>query len=347
VALVAFVALAALGGASPPAPGATGTCHSAAGAAACAGLRAAPFVTPAQARGAIAALWNAREHALDTHDSPALARIETGSARLTDQEYALWAACGCGNFYWTQAPRRFVRATVYLPRQTRYPLYFGAGVLASQGGGSPASGVTAMLIVTRSSPGRPWRIADEVFDRGYQPPVPGFFPPVVDRNGYMALSGGAVPRNYGWIPELVSYFNEIKRTGKQPADSRYAAGPLTSQNGLEARPSGYVSGGVKTSYTFRKGTLGGPWLFRTTRITPMLCGDILESATSAQVEKGRVLLQNANRRNWGPHLAPGAYHSITTLYEWSVCIYPDGVKLAVGGNFRGGYPVGETGVRAN
>jgi hypothetical protein len=316
----------------------------------------APLVTPAQAQQVIGRLWNAREHALDTRDLAAFNRIETGSARRTDVQAAEEVACGCGHFYWTQGPRRFRRALIYLPRQYRYPLYFGAAVLADQPH-APATNwaktyaMTAWLIVTRRAPTQPWRISVQMFDNGYNDPTYGFPAPGIglDRQGYDNLGRSAPPvgATRTWFPKLIAYYNQIKKTGQQPWDSPFAPGPLTSQSGLEQPVNGDRGDGTTATYIFKPGRYGGPWVFNASGQTSV-CGDIVEDVTATSLLPERLFVQRRNRHEWGPDLPPGLYRSLTTIYEWPICISQDisggvqaasGPKLDVGGNLGGGYPI--------
>lgn len=305
------------------------------------------LVTPAQARAAIATLWTAREHALDTRDLAAFNRLETGSARLTDSEAAKRVDCGCNKFYWTKGPRTFRSATIFLPRQSAYPIYFAAEVLALRPGQATPAGPagTAMLLVTKQAANQHWRIAVEIYDAGYSSPMPAFPRPQLDAQGYDIPSSVAPqPPTQEWFPKLADYFNQIKQTGQQPVDSGFAPGPLTSGNGLEARPNGFTSGGLTGTYKFKSSAFGGPWLFNSGGL-PTMCGDVVEWVVTTPASPDQMLVQPATRRDWGPDVAPGYYRSLTTLWEWSVCIYPDGSNLAVGGNLGGGYPVRTTGHR--
>jgi hypothetical protein len=321
-------------------------CGSPAGAAACAGLRSAPFVTYAQAWGAIAALWAARERALDSRNISAFGKLETGSARLTDTYAAKEVTCGCNRFYWTRGPRKLFNATIYLPRQHGYPLYFAASVQAHRlGTRVTTTGTTAMLIVTRTNANAPWRIAMEVWDSGYNPPPGRFPPPQLDQQGYdTAARVPPAAATHDWFPKLVSYFNQLKRTGKQPTNSPFAPGPLTSRNGLQKRPNGYTTDGLTSTYAFRAGNLGGPWLFNAGG-QPFICGDIFEEVTTKPSTLDHILLQPPKRNNWGPDTPPGYYHAMIAVWEWAVCIYPQGNTLGVGGNTGGGYPVADHGQR--
>jgi hypothetical protein len=348
LAIAVFVTASVVTVSSSATTGAANTsssCRSAAGADACLELSPGRFFTPAEATRVVRALWAAREH-----DRAVRARsyssIETGSAELTDVEIIDNARCGCSPYLWTHGQRRLRSTTIYLPRQRSYPLYVMASVLAAVPGRTPpSSGTTALLILTRKSAAKPWHIAVQIWDTAYQRPNPKFISPLVDGQNYeLSATSPPVSATRLWFPMFVAYMNKIKRTGRQPARSKFAPGPLTSGNGLEARPNGFTRGGERATYHFRSGRFGGPWAFTTTGGT-FVCGDVTENVLTKSSRPGGLLRQTRNRRNWGWDLVPGVYRSITSVWEWPICIYPAGSKLGVGGDLGGGYPLQERGQR--
>lgn len=321
-------------------------CRSVAGSDACLGLKAKPYVSPAQAERVVAALWRAREKARVSRDVDPLSSIETGSAKLTDVAAIQDLGCGCGDFYWTRGQRRFRNAVVYVVRQSSYPLFFAADVSEEVPGlPSPASDAHAFLILTRASPSEPWRIAVQLFDTGYEASA-GFPAPSLDSSGYDAPASSPSPNvTRGWFPRYIAYMNEIKRTGHQPSSTPFAPGPLTSGNGMQVRPDGNTTNGLAATYTFKPGPYGGPWTFTSGGAT-MVCGDVSEDAAAAPAQAGHVLIQPPNRHNWGWDIAPGYYRKITTRWEWPICIYSSGGSLSVGGDLQGAYPIQSSGIKS-
>lgn len=316
---------------APAASAASQGCASPAGAAACAGIARAPFLTPAQARRAVAALWTVREHALRGADDALLSRIETGSMGRIDRYRAAEERC-CFPKYWTQAPRPFLRATIFLPRQTAYPLAFAAEVVASRAK-TTTPGETAMFVLTRAGPSKPWRFAVRLYDVGYAAPAVPYDAPTLDAQGYLTpprRPADAPTRR--WFPMLVSYFEGLKRTGAQPASSPFLPGHVTSLSGLEQRPNGYSNNGVTAHYRFAAGGFGGPWLFNAGGAA-MLCGDLVESVLQTPTQPYHRLRQSRDRTNWGPTVAPGLYASITSKYDWAVCIVQRSNGLSVAGAY--------------
>lgn len=345
MAFAASVALAAPGSTS------VGSCRSAAGRDACLGLRSAPFVSPAQADRVILALWNARENARVDRDTPLLLRLDAGSAALTDVAIITSVRCGCGPFYSTPGRREFGHAVIYLPRQDHYPLFFAADVteVLPTSSSSSASVVQTVMIVTRASGRQPWRIAFQFYGANHNA-TSEYGPPTLDRDGYDVTpprpSNTAIR---GWFAGYVEYLNELKQTGKQPSSTRFAPGPLTSGNHLEAHPNGYTYNGITYTHTFKEGPFGGPWVFSAGG-TPIICGDIAEYSLARPSQRGQVLVYPVPARgrvDWDWELPPGSYTSSTALYEWPACILPepDG-KLGVDGPSTGGYPIQDTGARA-
>jgi hypothetical protein len=340
VASVAAVAMC-LSGAVDGAFGAG--CRSVAGPAACLGTARPPFVTSEQAERAIAALWNTRERARVLKNTSLLSRVDTGSAARTDIAVITSVGCGCGSFYWTPVARRFRDAVIYLPQQHRYPLFFAADVSEEvPGNPSPASDAHAMLVATRVSPSEPWRIAFELYDTGDTPTSP-YPAPIANTNGYDTPATVSSNTAYQWFSAYATYLNQIKKTGRQPSSTPYAPGPLTSGNGLQAHPNGYTTNGVTYTHEFMPGEFGGPWIFSVQGSTDV-CGDISEYSLATPASTQDLLQQAQDRKTWGWELPPGYYRSITTLYEWPVCIFNDRTgKLGVNGPSTGGYIISATG----
>jgi hypothetical protein len=322
-------------------------CHSAAGSTACLGLSGAPFVSPGQAKQIIDALWQGRENARVDQDTKLLRHLDTGSAALTDVAIITSVRCGCGPFYYTPGKRRLDHTVIYLPRQSHYPLFF-AGDLSEEAAGS-SSPAHDLVIVTRSSPTQPWRIAFQVYDTAYDADA-AYPPPTLDTSGYdMPPASPPITAIHERFTSYVTYLNQLKRTGKQPASTPFAPGALTSGNHLQAHPNGFTSDGVTHRYTFKPGPFGGPWVFTSGGIA-MVCGDVAEYSVATPAQTGHVLEYPAPTRgrvDWDWELPPGSYRSATSLYEWPVCILPetDG-RLAVEGPSTGGYPARETGIMA-
>jgi hypothetical protein len=328
------------------------SCRSAVGSAACLALRARPFVSPGQADRVIAALWEARENARVRQDTKLLRRLDTGSAALTDVAIITSVKCGCGPFYATPGKRRFRHRVIYLPRQGHYPLFFAADVLEElpAGSSSPASEAHDLLIVTRASPTQPWRIAFQVYNTAYNVDT-AYPPPTLDPSGYdVPPPSPSTAAIHEWFTRYVAYLNQLKRTGKQPRSSPFAPGPLSSNNQLQDHPNGFTSDGVTYTHTFKSGPFGGPWIF-TSGDVATICGDVAEYSVARPSQSGHVLVYpvpTRGRVDWNWELPRGSYTSTTSIYEWPVCIFRESDRrLGIDGPSTGGYPIRETGIRAN
>ncbi len=199
-----------------------------------------------------------------------------------------------------------------------------------------------MLIATRASADDPWRIAFELYDTG-DTPSPPYPAPIIDANGYDTPATIRANTAYEWLQSYATYLNQIKKTGRQPSSTLFAPGPLTSGNGLQAHPNGYTTNGVTYTHQFIPGEFDGPWIF-TVQGSTDICGDISEYSLATPASAQAVLLQPQDRKTWGWELPPGYYRSITTLYEWPVCIYNDRTgHLGVNGPSTGGYIISATG----
>jgi hypothetical protein len=323
------------------------SCSSPAGSTACLGLASAPFVTPGQARQVMTGLWNARERANSVRDVAVLDGIDTGTVQLEDHFALDSLLCHCSTWYWTKGPRRIENVTVFLPRQSRYPVFFMAEVLAAPTGRTePAGNVTAVMFVTRASAAQPWRIASQLFDDAYAPSTLALPPPMVDQNGY-DLPAPAAEANAAltWPALLAAYYLHLKDYGVPAAQSRFAPGTLTTGTDLAANRQGSVSGGVVKHFSFAAAPLGGPWVFEENGAIEV-CADINEYETFTWARPHTVFEQiDGIKPNWGPDLNSGLYSSIVTTWERPVCITPgQGGLYAWGADRTSGYPIHDGGV---
>ncbi len=280
----------------------------------------------------------------DSCSSPAgPVACEGGTQLLADRFAIADAACQCSGerYYWTK-PRPLNTVTIYLPQQTSYPLFFMAQILS--GPQSANGAATAALIITRSGPDEPWRIASKMFESGYFPSAVPFPPPVPDPGGY-----DSAPQNptaevaASWPAMLVRYYSYFKDHGAPPADSQFLPGDLTSGSGLDRIRQGTTRRGVRYHYQFV--VAGGPWIMNSS-VGTLACADIYELVTQTPAKPGKYFVQPRNRRGQGAEIAPGLYKRIVTTYEWGTCIHPELDHLSVGGTTNA-FPVRQTGARVH
>ena len=99
-------------------------------------------------------------------------------------------------------------------------------------------------------------------------------------------------------------------------------------------------------HTFKPGPFGGPWIFASNE-TATICGDVAEYSVAKPAQTGHVLVQAEDRKYWGSQIPPGYYRTITTLYEWPVCIFSElNGHLGVDGPSTGGYIIQAYGDKA-
>lgn len=322
-------------------------CSSPAGPDACDGSPAAPFVTPAQAKAAITALWNTEETAFLRRDRAVLDSISTGS-RLLAQNFALDSlVCKCWTWPWTRGARRIESVSIAYPRRDHFPLYFLAQITASVPG--QAAPADAALIVTRSSLGEPWKISMLLWDSVYTPAAGGTaFPTApVDADGFdLPAPEPAVEST--WPSLLAGYFRQIKKTGAPPAASRFLPGPATTGTDLGQRTQGYTGkDGVVSHYAFSVGGEGAPWLFVLGGGHVESCADILETNTMTLKRKHYVFVQkDGPGASWGPDLDTGYYSKIVATFDRPACVEQVQNGLDVVGPIPPVYPVHDGGVPA-
>ena len=241
--------------------------------------------------------------------------------------------------------------TVFLPQQQHYPLFFMAELLAEPAGtATPAAGgATTYIIVTRSDPSQPWRIAMNLFDSGYDKPNPAIPPPQVDGAGYELMPASpSVSDASSWPALLAAYYTHLKDYGISSADTRFLPGPLTTGTNLTQRRQGYTNSyGVHASYRFAIGGPGEPWVLgpgqhrhRLRRPARVCDRNVGEAAHRLRADRRRPRELGRRSRHW-------PLPTIVTTWEWPICIsdYPNG--LNVGGPSSGGYPIHTGGVPAS
>ena len=325
----------------------TNRCSSPAGSAACLGTTTAPYVSPSQAKQVMAALWNAEERANVTRNAAIYRGVNTGSSLLLEEWNLDLLRYHGAKFYWQSGRRTIDKITVYLPRQTGYPLYFMAEVLATLPGMtvSPAY-TTAELFVTKSSPAEPWRISTQVFDNGYGY-SPAASPPVVDRQGYDLLPNTPVSVARTWPSLVAAYYTHLKAFGVPPPHSRLLPGPLTTGTPLANIRQGHVdSRGVVYHYSFVVEGTGAPWVISIGGGGPTSCADIFENLTMTIARPHTVFDQVANVPDWGPDLAPGYYSHVVRTFEWPICVTAVPNGLLVTGTTSLAYEIHDGGVPA-
>jgi hypothetical protein len=328
--------------------GRAAVCTSPAGPAACAVSSGTPLVTPAQAKAAITAVWNAREKANLLRDGPTLDELDTGSMALEDN-YALDSlVCKCSTWYWTAGLRHLADLTVYVPRQDHYPLYFLASIGATIPGGGYGATASQLVVATRTSPSTPWRLALQLWDTGYELASSSFITPELDSEGYdVAQPASVASVTKTWPKLLAEYYSHIKTTGTAPTSSQFLPGYLTTGTDLAKRRQDYVKDGVRTHYAFTADPLGGPWTFEGAGDQAFTCGEVVETAASTLTNPKRVFLQiDKPGQSWGPDLDTGYYSKIVTTFDWPVCILQAGDSLGVVGPTSGSSPIHTGGVPA-
>jgi hypothetical protein len=295
------------------------------------GQATGPLITPTQATAVARALWTTREDALLHRQIGLIKQIETGSIAGFDLWYLEGLEYGLTPTRFT-APRPADAVTVFVPRQTTWPAYFGFSVSAVPL--TRIGAATAFLVATRAGPTDSWKIAFVIGGSGSQPNfvIP---PPNADAQGYDAVPTALGQPAGTWFGQLTNYYATWKDTGKAPSPAAFAPGVLTTQQGqqMASRPQGYVSddGVASSTYRYSGPSSAHQWSIGIAGV-PMVCGDISESVTYLPREGG--LLHPADRYGWGPQVAPGDYQSVVIGYDFSVCVFP---------SYSGPYPLGVIG----
>jgi len=286
-----------------------------------------PLVTPAQAAAVMKALWSAREDGLVHRNLGVIRQIDTMALAGYDEEYLHNLQYGLEKTIFV-APRPVINVVVFVARQSSWPVYFAAEVACQPGATSGRA--TDLLLATRASSHTTWHLALEIGNDNSQltQTLPS---PETDSSGFdVATSPAPKGPTRDWLSELAQYYASWKNVGSQPAGSPFAPGALTTEMGpqLAAHPQGALvdGGGIQGTYRFApedQWLVGfGGW--------PVVCGDVYETVTDTALSG--TLYQARSRYQWGPDVSPGAYHSVDTVYDVEVCIFPDGSSLGVYGD---------------
>ena len=143
-------------------------------------------------------------------------------------------------------------------------------------------------------------------------------------------------------PLVVHYLQSCKDNGAPPRDT-----PLVSTNADAAYQGcllvakthqGVVSNGLRLSAYWEPDPAGGLWTFG---IDPpgaspryvsnpllMACFSVLVRNIYTPARPYAVLVQQQDRANWGPALAPGLYSQIVSSSLHSLCLVTNGTQLS-------------------
>jgi hypothetical protein len=305
------------------------------------------LVTPSQARGISVSMWRLWEDALISSDTTALTQLSPPGALLTGELYnCAWPSGGCVA---ETSARPINSLTVIVPVQHSYPIYFLAEVSTTQDVASlntPAQWVpwVELQILTKANASAPWQLS---FDTGYDgvnrqlPPLPPFElqplpgsssssqadwynPPPTRASSTTALS---------FLPLLAQYYQSFKDTGHPPTSDRFIV-----DGGADAYGTQFATGrqnvislGSRNRYAFSADPSAGEWEFSGAGGLPIECGTVVDTSTNTPVG-GPVLLQNADRTNWGMPLSPGIYSKIVTTTTHMTCVNDTDGLLDAEGN---------------
>ncbi len=266
----------------------------------------APLVTPTEAGRVLRTLWNARESAVLHHDTSGIAALEVGVALTNDNAVA---RCRCG-------PKRsgtYQDSNLWVTRQTRYPISFGAEVSTLQADAP----YTEVLILRRTAATQPWLL---VLDTGWGPkssPRPGMDTVTADSEGYSKeVTSSLHDRAIGAPDALASYWRLAKSTGKVQRTAVFTSGPWTSvlAQGFAKHPDGKrQSNGYPAAFGFLVDPQAGTYVLRTG------AGALACSAVGVVAKYTSWPKQDANRQTWGPDVSPGPHRRIVSLETWQTC----------------------------
>jgi hypothetical protein len=283
-----------------------------------------PVVTPAQARAIVEAFWPLREDALANDDVETTDLLEDGIARVQDDALSL------GSLYADRSvslrrERPFTLLGLLVARQDAFPARFLAEVRTVEHRAVPTMGRTPdaprneLLVFTRQSAQTTWRLSlvavvsvggstttytrTGTEDFAPNTPLPAWTDPAQAH------------------ARLAAYWQEAKDTGAV----REAAGwhPLSGEVGearkLAAVPQGAVDPVCDCTREYHIAADPDVYLFPDLLGKTYTCSTVRTTVTSRGT-KGRQLLQDPKRHNWGALVAPGRYRSISLDEVIQSCI---------------------------
>jgi hypothetical protein len=292
-------------------------------------LSAAPrgrtVATPAEAKLVLKTAWTTREHALVNCNLALLDRLDTGSAKIGDRSRT---RCNC----LARADQLYSDSRIFLPRQTTYPAYFLAQARTKTLSGNSW---TEIMVFTRASATAPWRLNLATGFAAVKGQVAALGQPVVNADGYAQLpdrTARAVAATQA--PTLAAYYQAAKNTGEVPANP-FQPSPWTTTTvtAIAAHRQDTVQTNGLRGH-FRYTATGKDPVFSVLSGDQTLTCTVIRISSSYTGQAGQYPQQSADRRNWGPDLAPGTYQSITFADVAQTCFLAPvtGPALVLGGS---------------
>ena len=282
-------------------------------------------LTPAGAGAELKAMWPRREAARSGDNVATLDQLDTG-AELDRDVGLIRYAQGIGlPSPWAQRP--LGPSVVVVPYQTRYPISFLAFVETS-GEFAPLTGArsdvgyeTVLLVFTRASQSRPWRVAMETHyagGLGFTPPPSGTYAPPINLS-------------YAWrsplaaLDDLARFDQDAVQRRRDSSESSFVVGPWTTgANSAVANEGvdGPIDGGtIVHIHTYSVDPkLDGIYQFSAPEGINLVCGTIRVQGVVRPIRQDETLLQNSARTNWGGWLSAGQYSLIHTSELNQVCL---------------------------
>jgi hypothetical protein len=285
-----------------------------------------PLVTPDQARRIADAVWPLRDRALADRDLGTLRVLETGPALAVDVSRLRSGGAPNRPSPPSTAPQQLA---VYAPRQRSWPIRFLAEALTT----SADKPFLELMIFTRNSPRRPWRVAyDTGVSQGTGPALqlePGIF----DRQGYDVVPHPNALTAQDAVPHLARYWQAWLDDGPTPAARPpFLPGTWTSDYGqsVAGRQDGPDLNGLPAhiAYGDRPPPPSEVWTFGVYGNEELVCSPMHQTT----IWTGPAH-QDANQQKWGPDLAPGVYQTVTAEILREPCILvppPSGGLVAFG-----------------
>jgi hypothetical protein len=290
-------------------------------------------IDPSTAERVLTAMWSLRERAEAEDDGPMISLLETGAARTWDVAEANEDLDGGTRSLHVVRP--MLASEVEVPYQTTYPACFLALVSSTSfpgNGTAPGTPVIDVLVFSRTSAAKPWRVALHTDFTGTP-----FVDEAILREGTPDPSHRAYVARPGasdWFPAssvypaLAAYWQHWKDYGAPPPESLFQSGTYTSGEGMAlATPlqdQVEPGTGARIHETFdAEPSADGRFEFAVRDGWTVICSAVRGHVLITPALPGTTLRQT-NSYSWGYGLPIGSYRAIrnTTIRQSCAIVEP-------------------------
>ncbi len=348
--LVAALALAGLGVAVPtllrsvptPEQAAAGA-HWARGPAVSSG---APLVTPGVARQVTTRLWGLWQGALVHHDTRVLAEVDVAGVQTEEDSANCGRATSHYRLFIPCHTMPVVAISVLVPAQHHYPVDFLAQVKSTEWVTTTYGirrqtprATLVLLVVTRSGPSAPWKIAFRTTYFGLSPERVRFLSVPRTASGFDRTARVTTPVPPDAFAGLLgAYYQSCWTVGAPPTPTAFIPGPFTT--GRCGQISTVHASGKTIEYS-KTPTAGDTWTFGVgvrgfvaepfTLQAPwaMVCTRVTFTIVDVPPNGDKAMVQTETEIQFGPELRSGEYTRVVRTGSHDACVITNGQVMSV------------------